>query len=74
MVQLSITKVRKAKLGSDLKCLLRPNAKLLISCSLLRSEGSVFQILAPLNLKEPCYLVVQASGRRREEISMALVI
>ena len=34
----------------------------------------MFQILAPLNLKEPCYLVVQASGRRREEISVALVI
>ena len=36
---------------------------LLISCSLVRSRGNVFQNLAPLNLKEPWYLVVLASGR-----------
>ena len=70
MVQLSITKAREAQLGLDLKCLFRPNANLLISCSLLRSKTSVFQILAPLNLKEPWYLVVLASSR----LSMALVI
>ena len=63
MVQLSITKVTEAQLGLDLKCLFRPNENLLISCSLLRSRGSVIQILAPLNLKEPWYLVVLASGR-----------
>lgn len=39
------------RLGS--KVPFRPNEKLLISCSLLRSRGSVFRILAPLNLKEP---------------------
>ena len=41
----------------DLKCPFRSDANLLILCSLLRSRGSVFQILAPLNLKEPRYLV-----------------
>ena len=40
-----------------------PRFFLLISCSLVRSRGSVFQNLAPLNLKEPWYLVVLASGR-----------
>ena len=55
MVQLSITKEREAQLGSDLKCLFRPNANLL-SSSLLRAKGSMFQILALLNLKEPWYL------------------
>ena len=41
---------------------------LLISCSLVRSRGSVFQNLAPLNLKEPWYLVVLASGRRSKSL------
>ena len=40
-----------------------PRFFLLISCSLVRSRGNVFQNLAPLNLKEPLYLVVLASGR-----------
>ena len=31
MVQLSITREREAQLGSDLKCLFRPNANLLSS-------------------------------------------
>ena len=68
MVQLSIKKVREAQLGLDLKCLFMPNANLLISCSLLTSKGSVFQILAPLNLKEPWYLVVLASSRRSKSL------
>ena len=59
MVQLSVTKVKEAQFGLDLKCLFRPNANLFISCSLFRSRG----ILAPLNPKEPWYLVVLASGR-----------
>ena len=63
MVQLSIRKVRKSELGLDLKCLFRSNANLLIWCSLLRSRGSTFQILAPLNLKQPQYLLALASGR-----------
>ena len=63
MVQLSIRKVRKSELGLDLKCLFRSNANLLIWCSLLRSRGSRFQILAPLNLKQPQYLLALASGR-----------
>ena len=63
MVQLTIKKVREAQLGLYLKYLFRPNANLLISCSLLRSKGSVFQILAPLKQKEPWYLVVLASSR-----------
>ena len=44
------------------------NFFLLISCSLVRSRGSVFQNLAPLNLKEPWYLVVPASGRRSKSV------
>ena len=36
--------------------------------SSIRSRGSVFQILAPLNLKEPWYLVVLASGRRSKSL------
>ena len=63
MVQLSIRKVRKSELGLDLKCLFRSNANLLIWCSLLRSRRSTFQILAPLNLKQPQYLLALASGR-----------
>lgn len=63
MVQLSIRKVKKSELGLDLKCLFRSNANLLIWCSLLRSRGSTFQILAPLNLKQPQYLLALASGR-----------
>ena len=63
MVQLSIRKVRKSELGLDLKCLFRSNANLLIWCLLLRSRGSTFQILAPLNLKQPQYLLALASGR-----------
>ena len=50
MVQLSITKVRKSHLGLDLKSLFKPNANFIIWCSLLRSRGSAFQILALLNL------------------------
>ena len=60
--QLSIAKVLEAQFGLDLKCLFRPNPNLFKSCSPLRARGSVFQILAPLNLKEPWYLVFQASG------------
>ena len=41
---------------------------LLISCSLVRSRGSVFQNLALLNLKEPWYLAVLASGRRSKSL------
>ena len=63
MVQLRLRKVRKSELGLDLKCLFRSNANLLIWCSLLRSRGSTFQILAPLNLKQPQYLLALASGR-----------
>ena len=63
MVQLSITKVRKSHLGLDLKCLFKPNANFIIWCSLLRSRGSAFQILALLNLTQPWYLVALASGR-----------
>ena len=47
----------EAQSGVDSKCLFRPDTNLLILCSLLKSRGSVFQILAPLYLKEPCYLV-----------------
>ena len=43
--------------------LFKPNADLWIPGSLLRSRGSIFQILALLNLKKPCYLVVLAIGR-----------
>ena len=53
--QLSIAKVLEAQFGLDLKCLFRPNPNLFKSCSLLRASGSVFQILAPLNLREPWY-------------------
>ena len=60
MEQLSIAKVLEAQFGLDLKCLFRPNSNLFKSCLLLRARGSVFQILAPLNLKEPWYLVVRA--------------
>ena len=41
----------------DLNCLFRPDKNLLILCSLLRCRGSVFQILAPLDLKESRYLI-----------------
>ena len=57
IVKLRITKVRAVHLGLDLKRLFRQNANLLISCSLLRARGSVFQVFASLNLKEPRYLV-----------------
>ena len=53
--QLSIPKVLEAQFGLDLKCLFGPNPNLFKSCSPLRARGSVFQILAPLNLKEPWY-------------------
>ena len=53
--QLSIAKVLEAQFGLDLKCLFRPNPYLFKSSSLLRARGSVFKILAPLNLKEPWY-------------------
>ena len=65
MEQLSIAKVLEAQFGLDLKCLFRPNPNLLKSCSLLRARGSV---LSPLNLKEPWYLVVQASSRRSKSL------
>ena len=68
MEQLSIAKVLEAQLGLDLKCLFRPNLNLFKSCSLLRARGRVFQILAPLNLKEPWYLVLRASGRRSKSL------
>ena len=63
MEQLSIAKVLDAQFGLDLKCLFRPNPNLFKSCLLLRARGSMSQVLAPLNLKEPWYLVVQASVR-----------
>ena len=66
--QLSIAKVLEAQFGLDLKCLFKPNPSLFKSCSLLRARGSVFQILAPLNLKEPWYLVVRASDRRSKSL------
>ena len=68
--QLSIAKVLEVQFGLVLKCLFRPNPNLFKSCSLLRARGRVFQILAPLNLKEPWYLVVRASGET-EQIFMA---
>ena len=68
MEQLSIAKVLEAQFGLDLKCLFRPNPNLFKSCSLLRARGSVFQILAPLNLKQPWYLVGQASRRWRKSL------
>ena len=68
MVKLRITKVRAVHLGLDLKRLFRQNANLLISCSLLRARGSVFQVFPSLNLKEPRYLVVLASGRRSKSL------
>ena len=68
MEQLTIGKVLKAQFGLDPKCLFRPNPNLFNSCSLLRARGSVFQILARLNLKEPWYLVVRASGRRSKSL------
>ena len=55
MEQLSIAKVLEAQFGLDLKCGSRPNPNLFKSCSLLRAGGSVFQILAALNLKQPWY-------------------
>ena len=66
--QLSIAKVLEAQFGLDLKCLFRPNPNLFKSCLLLRARGSVFQILAPLNLKKPWYLVVRASGRQNKSL------
>ena len=69
MVQLS--KYSKSKgdlIMLDLKYLFRPNANLLLSCSLHRSRRSVFKILAPLNLKEPWNLVVRASGRQSKSL------
>ena len=55
MEQLSIANVLEAQFGLDLKCLFRPKPNLFKSCLLLRARGSVFQILAPLNLKELWY-------------------
>ena len=66
--QLSIAKVLEAQFGLDLKCLFRPNPNLFKSCTLLRARGSVFRILALLNLKEAWYLVVRASGRRSKSL------
>ena len=66
--QLSLAKALGAQFGLDLKCLFRPNPNLFKSCSLLRARRSVFQILAPLNLKEPWFLVVRASGRRSKSL------
>ena len=68
MEQLSTAKVLEAQFALDLKCLFGPNPSLFESCSLLRARGNVFQILAPLNLKEPWYLVVRASGRRSKSL------
>ena len=48
--------------------------KILWSCSPLRSRRSVFQILAPLNLKDPCYSVVLASGRRSKSLWRVLYV
>ena len=50
-----MAKVLRAQFGLDLKCLFRPNPNLFESFSLLRARGSVLQILAPQNLKEPWY-------------------
>ena len=52
------------------KCFFSPNLNLFKSCVLLRARGSVFQILAPLalNLKEPWYLVVLASGTQSKSL------
>ena len=66
--QLSIAKVLEAQFGLDLKCLFRPKPNLFKSCLLLRARGRVFQILAPLNLKEHWYLVVRARGRRNKSL------
>ena len=60
----SITKTWGGSIRLRSKCLSRPNANLLISCTLVRSS----QILAPLNLKEPWHLVVLASGRRSKSL------
>ena len=68
MEQLSIGKVLEAQFGLDLECLFRPNPNLFKSRLFLKARGSVFQILAPLNLKEPWYLVVQASGRQSKSL------
>ena len=68
MEQSSIAKVLEAQFGLDLKCPFRPNSSLFESCSNLRARGNVFQILAALNLKEPWYLVVRASGRRSKSL------
>ena len=72
--QLSITKVLEAQFGLDLKCLFRPKPNLFKSCSLLRARGRVFQIFTPLNLKEPWYLVVRASGRRNKSLWRVLYV
>ena len=65
MEQLSIAKGSEAQFGLDLKVTF-----LFKSCVLLWARGSPFQILAPLalNLKEPWYLVVLASGRRSKSL------
>ena len=59
----------EAQFGLGLKCLFRLNPNLFKSCSLLRVRGNVFQILAPLNLKEAWYLVVRASDRARANLA-----
>ena len=64
MEQVFIAKVLEAQFGLDLKCLFRPNPNLIKSCSLLRARESVFQILAPLNLKKPWYLAQVVAFKR----------
>ena len=44
MVQLSVTKVKEAKFGLDLKCLFRPNANLFISCSPYLSDSFIVRV------------------------------
>ena len=67
-LSIPVAKVLEAQFGLDLKCLFRPKPNLFKSCLLLRARGSAFQILAPLNLKEPWYLVVRARGRRNKSL------
>ena len=67
-LSIPVAKVLEAQFGLDLKWLFRPKPNLFKSCLLLRARGSAFQILAPLNLKEPWYLVVRASGRRNKSL------
>ena len=51
-----------------LKCFFRPDLKSDISHTFLKSNGSVFHILAPRYLKDPWYLVVLARGSRSRSL------